>query len=181
MHFEILGYKRRFKCSIELVKADVIEIKRRPNQVFHFKEVNNFINCLIGHSSCVVHLGKDSDDAETWKAYFWEPTFDQAKKASGYGVSSENLLPHGSLAILETETEYELEFELERRAKETRRWIDLFGEIRNLSGKIRKIDDENKYADADRFEYMNVEELEKVLEEIRTEYQRLTRREKVEV
>lgn len=180
MHFEVLGYKRNFKCSIELLKADVIEIKRRPNQVFHFKEVKNFVNCLLGHTSCVVHLGKDAADAETWKAYFWEPTFDQARKAS-YTGSGENLLPHGSLAILETETEYELQFELERRAKETRRWIDLFSEIRNLSGKIRKVDPENKYADSDRFEYMNVEELATVLEETKTEYQRLTRREKAEV
>lgn len=181
MHFEVLGYKKRFKCSIELVKADVIEIKRRPNQVFHFKEVGNFVNSLIGHSSCVVHLGKDSADADKWKAYFWEPTFDQARKGSGYGVSSENLLPHGSLAILETDSEYELEWELKRLQDEARKWIDLFGEISKLSKKIRAVDDESKYADQDRFEYMSVEELETVLEEIKTEYQQLTRKEKAEI
>jgi len=180
MHFEVLGHRRNHKCSIELLKANVIEIKRRPNQVFHFKDVNNFINTLIGHNSCVVHFGKDSPDDETWKAYFWEPTFDHARSAS-YTASGENLLPPGSLAILETETEYELEFELERQAKITRQWIDLFNEISSLAGKIRRVDPENKYGDPERFEYMNVEELATVLEETKTEYQRLTRREKAEV
>lgn len=180
MHFEVLGYKRRFKCSIELVKADVIEIKRRPNQVFHFKDVDNFIDCLIGHSSCVVHLGKDSADSDEWKAYFWEPTFEQAKKAYGYG-EGENLLPMGSLAILEIDDEYELEFALKERAKETRRWVDLFDEIRKLSNKIRAVDDESKYADPDRFTYMSADELEKVLEEIKSEYAELTKVKKAEI
>ena len=180
MHFEVLGFKRRFKCSVELVKADVIEVKRRPNQVFHFKDVGNFIDCLIGHSSCVVHLGKDSADSDEWQAYFWEPTFDQAKKTYGYG-EGQNLLPMGSLAILETDSEYELEFALESRAKETRRWIDFFDEIRKLSNKIRAVDEESKYADPDRFAYMSADELEKVLDEIKGEYRQLTRKEKAEV
>jgi len=180
MHFEVLGYKRRFKCEIELVKADVIEIKRRPNQVFHFKDASNFIDCLIGHGSCVVQLGKDSADSETWKAYFWEPTLEEAKKAYGYS-EGHNLLPTGSLAILETDDEYELEFALESRAKEARRWIDLFDEITKLSKKVRAVDEESEYADPERFTYMGADELEKVLEEIKSEYQQLTRREKVEV
>ena len=178
MHFEVLSLARRSTCSIELVQADVIEIKRRPNQVFTFKDADSFLDALIGHSSCVVHAGKDSEDSEAWKAYYWEPTFDQAKKEYGY---ERNILPHGSLAVLEMESEYDLRFALESRAKETRRYIDLFRKVSHLAEKIRAVDRESEYADEDRFQYMSADELEGVLEEMREAYKGLTQKKRSEV
>ena len=178
MHFEVLSLERRSICSIELVQADVIEIKRRPNQVFTFKDVDSFLDALIGHSSCVVHVGKDSEDSEAWKAFYWEPTFDQAKKSYGY---ERNILPHGSLAVLEMESEYDLTWTLESRAKETRRYIDLFRKVSHLAEKIRAVDRESEYADAERFQYIGADELERVLEEMRETYEGLTRTKRAEV
>ena len=180
MHFEVLNLRRRSTSSIELVKADVINIKRRPNQVFTFKDVDSFIDSIIGHSACVVYVGKDSDDSEAWRAYYWEPTFDQAKKSYGYGEGN-NILPHGSLAILEMENEYDLTWTLENRAKETRRYIDLFRKVSHLAEKIRAVDRESEYADADRFQYMSADELERVLKEIRETYEGLTKTKRAEV
>jgi len=165
-------------CSVELVKADVIEIKRRPNQVFVFKDVDSFLDALIGHSSCVVHVGRDSEDAEDWKAYYWEPTFEQAKKEFG-GV--EHLLPFGSLAILLMDSEYDLEWRLEERAKEARRYIDLFRKVSHLADKIRAVDRESEYADEDRFQYMSADELERVLGEMTEVYEGLTKTKRAEV
>jgi len=180
MHFEVLNIRRRFLCSIELVKADVIEIKRRPNQVFTFKDAESFVDSIIGRHSCVVYVGRDSDDSELWKAYYWEPTFDQAKKAYGYGEGN-NILPLGSLAVLEMETEYDLEWTLENRAQEARRYIDLFKRISHLAQKIRAVDRESEYADEERFQYMTADELEKILEEMEIEYERLTKVKRAEV
>lgn len=177
-HFEVLSLERRSTCSIELVKADVIDIKRQPTKVFTFKDVDSFIDSLTGHSSCVVYVGKDSDDSEAWRAYYWEPTFDQARKAFGY---ERNILPHGSLAILELEGEYDLTWTLESRAQETRRYVDLFRKVSHLASKIRSVDRESEYADEDRFQYMNPDELERVLEEMTVAYEGLTKTRKAEV
>lgn len=180
MHFEILGFRRRFKCGVDLVKSDVIEIKRKPNQVFVFTDPENFVDAIIGHTSCVVYVGKDSSDAETWKAYYWEPGYEEAKKAYGYDHGG-NILPLGSLAVLEMDKEDDLEWELKDRAEETRRWIALFGQISSLAKKIRAVDEENEYANADSFEYMSADELETTLAKMKEEYERLTKTRKVEV
>jgi len=180
VHYEILSHNRMYRCAVELVKAEVIEIKRRASQVFKFRDVGNFVDILTGHSSCVVYVGRDSEDSETWKAYYWEPTIDEAKKAYGWS-EGENILPPGSLAILEMQDEYELEWELESRARETRKWLDLWEEIGKLSKKIWNIDDENKYADADKFRFMTTSELEQVLEEMKREYQKLTSRRELQI
>ena len=180
MHFEVLNSRRRLKCGIELVKADVIQIKRRPNQVFMFKDVDSFVDAIIGHTSCVVYMGKDSDDSELWKAYYWEPTFDEAKKSYGYGEGN-NILPHGSLAILEMESEYDLTWTLESRSKEARMYIDLFRKVSHLAEKIRAVDRESEYADEDMFQYMSADELERVLEEMREAYEGLTKTKRAEV
>lgn len=179
MRFDVLGFNRRFRCSIEMIKSDVIEIKRKPNQVFLFRDANNFVEALIGRASCIVYVGKDSEDSESWKAYYWEPS--EPKKA-GYGYSEgNNILPLGSLAILEMETEYDLEWELQRRAEETRRWVGLWQEVNRLSKRIRDVNEESKYADAERFEHMTADELEKVLDEMKNEYSGLTKPKKADV
>jgi len=180
MHFEVLNLRRRYTCSVELVKSEVIEIKRRPNQVFTFKDADSFVDAIIGHSSCVVYVGKDSSDSELWKAYYWEPTFEEAKK-SGYGEGGSNILPSGSLAILDMEGEYDLTWTLESRAKEARRYIDLFKKVSQLSDKIRAVDRESEYADAERFQYMSADELEKVLAEMREAYEGLTQTKRAKV
>ena len=180
MAFEILGFGREFKCAVQLVKADVIEIKRKPYRVFTFKDPSNFLDSLFGHTSVVVYVGKADADSEEWKAYYWEPTFEQSKKASSYRGGG-NILPHGSLAVLDMENEWDLKWELERRAKETRRWIDLFSEITRLCGKIGKIDEDNEFARSDRFKFMNADELEAVLPQIKDEYATLSGREKAEI
>ena len=179
MEFEILGFGREFKCTVQLVKADVIDVKRKPYRVFTFRDPNNFLDSLIGHTSVVVYVGQSDADSEAWKAYYWEPTFDQAKK--GYTYEKGNILPHGTLAILEMDTEYDLQFELERRAKETRRWIALFNEITQLTGKIRKVDETNEFASSDQFKFMNADELETVLPQIKDEYAKLSHRERAEI
>lgn len=189
MHFEVLGRQRRHVCSVELIMADVIEIKRKPNQVFTFRQVSNFVDALIGHSAVVAHVGRDAEaqeeaqkagmDSDKWVAYYWEK---QADDKGGYGYSGgESILPPGSLAKLEMENQYELEWELELRQTQARKWLDLFTQIRSLSKKISNIDRENKFADEDRFQFMSVEELQGVLVEVEDEYQQLTRRAKVEV
>jgi len=179
MRFDVLGFNRRFRCSIEMIKSDVIEIKRKPNQVFLFRDPNNFVEALIGRASCIVYVGRDSEDSESWKAYYWEPS--EPKKA-GYGYSEgNNIIPLGSLAVLEMETEYDLEWTLQSRADETRRWVGLWQEVNRLSKKIRNVDEESKYADAEAFEHMTADELKKVLEEMREAYEELTQRKRTEV
>lgn len=180
MHYEILGIPRNHKCSIELIQADLIEIKRKPNQIFHFTDVDNFLNCLIGHSSCVIHQGKDSENEGKWKVYFWEASYDQQKGTFG-SSAFQNILPYSSLAILTMDSEYWLQGTLEARTKETRRWIDLWRQIQNIASKIRRLDNENKFADADRFEYMTVDELKEKHQEMQEEYSSLTRKPTSEV
>lgn len=172
-HFDILNARRSSATAIELVKSDVIRISRKPTKVFEFKDPEAFVDALIGSSGCVVYVGKDSDDSEKWRAYYWQPTYDQRKSSYGDG---ESLLPFGSLAILEMQSEFDLQFELEERAKQSRRWMDLWNEVQRLSRKISRIDDESKYADADRFRYMTADELETVLGEIKEQHQALTQR-----
>ena len=178
MHFDILDVRRRLRCGVELVRSETIEIKRRPNQVFTFTDPGNFVDTLIGHESAVVIVGKESKDSEEWKAYYWEPS-EGKKDYSTWG--GHNMLPLGSLAILEMESEYDLQFELESREEEAKRWTSLFEDVRKLSGKIRDVDRDNRYADYERFQFMTSEELEKTLEEMKEEYKGLTKREKAEI
>jgi len=180
MHFEVLGRNRRYTTSIELVMADIIEIKRKPNQVFTFKDPENFVNALIGHDSVVVHVGKDSEDSDVLKAYYWEPGYEEAKKHSGFREGG-NILPTGSLAVLEMKDAFDLEGQLTYLQGETRRWVALFKQVAALSRKISDINRENKYADEESFEYMSPDELEKVLEEMKAEYERLTKKPRAEV
>ena len=180
MHFDILGFGRRFKCGVELVKADVIDVKRKPTKVFQFVDPENFVDIIIGHTSCVVYVGKDSGDAEKWKAYYWEPGYEEGRKGYGYD-SGGNILPYGSLAVLEMEKEDDLEWELKSRAEETKRWIALFDQVRSLAKKIRDVDEESEYAESDRFVHMSADELENVLEKMRAHYQGQTKTARVEV
>lgn len=189
MHFEVLGRERRHSCSVELVMADMIEIKRKPNQVFTFKNVSNFVDALIGHRSTVVHVGRDAEtqeeaekagvDTDKWVAYYWEKPSDDK---GGYGYSGgESILPPGSLAKLEMDNQFEVEWELDLRQTQARKWVDLWAQVQSFCHKIGKIDRENKYSDEDQFRYMSREELEKVLEQIKAEYEGLTHKKKAEV
>ena len=123
MEYEILGVGKQYKCGVQLVKADVIEIKRKPNQVFTFRDAGNFVESLIGHSNVVVYVGQQPSDSESesWVAYYWEPSDPRKAKDYGYRSSYGSVLPLGSLAVLEMETEYDLQWELEKRAEECAR------------------------------------------------------------
>ena len=181
MEFEILGVRKEYKCGVQLVKADAIEIKRKPNQVFTFRDPSNFVESLIGHSNVVVYVGRQPTDSESesWVAYFWEPADPKKANYGRYGYGS--ILPLGSLAVLEMETEYDLQWELEKRAKECARWLSLIEEVTQLSSKIRKIDEESRFANTEQFRFMNADELEAVLKEMKQEYARLSHREKAEL
>jgi len=50
-------------------------------------------------------------------------------------MEGEGLFPSGTLAILERDNEYTLQFELESREKEARRRKDLWAEIENICEK----------------------------------------------
>ena len=80
----------------------------------------------------------------------------------------------GTLAILEMETEYDLEWALENMAKAAARYVEVFQQIHNVVSKIRRIDDDHPYANTDQFRYMNPEELEKTLEDVQEVYQKLS-------
>lgn len=179
MHFEILGLKRRFTCSLELVKADVIDVKRKPTKIFTFADPEKFVDVMTGHSSAIVYVGKVPGDSEEWKAYYWEPTYDQQRK-HGYD-SGDGILPFGSLAVLDMEEEDDLEWHLKSRQEETRKWIALFDQIRNLAKDIRSVNERSEFADPERFKYMSVDELETELEKMKAEYEGLTKTRRVEV
>jgi len=179
MEFAILGLRKQYKCNVKLVKADVIEIKRKPNQVFTFRDASNFVDSLVGHSSVVVYVGRRVDgESEDWVAYYWEPA---DPKKTGYGSYEYGILPLGSLAVLEMESEYDLQWELENRATECARWLSLIEEASRISQKIQRIDEENRFANTEQFHYMNADTLEKTLDEMKEEYARLSHREKAEV
>lgn len=189
MHFEILGRERRHTCSVEVVMADVIRISRKPSQVFTFRNVSNFVDAMIGHSSVVAHVGRDGHaqeeaqkagiDTDKWRAFYWEKP---AESSGGYGYTGgESILPPGSLAQLEMENKFELEWELEVRQTNARKWIDRFKGVQGFCQKISHMDRANKFADADNFQYMNIEELDQVLIDVEAEYEALTHKPAVEI
>jgi len=177
MHFDILSYNRKFFTGVELVKADTIEIKRKPSQIFRFTNVESFLDAINGWTSAVVYVGKDSEDSEKWKAYYWEPA---ETKKEGY-MGERSILPPGSLAILEMDEEDDLEWALKLRQDEARKYKMLFKRLSEISRKIRDIDFSNKFADEEQFEFMTVDELEKVVQQAEEEYKRLVSREKAEI
>jgi len=180
MHFSILGFRNDSKCEIELVKADTINIKRNLSKIFTFKEAMSFIETLMGHSNVAVYVGKEAngtENTEKWRAYFIEPS-DPRKDDYGMGMS---ILPAGTLAILEMETEFDLEWALKEKAQEAAKYIGLIRKIDNVAKKIYRIDSDHKYADTDQFRYMNPEELEKTLEEVQEAYKELTEKGDVEL
>ena len=173
MHYSILGFKNDSKCEVELVKADTISIKRNLSKTFTFKEPERFIETLRGHGNVAVYVGKEANGAEeteNWRAYFIEPS-DPKRDSYSY---DRNILPMGTLAILEMETEYDLEWALENMAKAAARYVEVFQQIHNVVSKIRRIDDDHPYANTDQFRYMNPEELEKTLEDVQEVYQKLS-------
>ena len=179
MHFEILGFKRGMVCSIELVTADVIDLKRKPTKIFSFKDPRKFVDVVVGHGSSIVYVGKVLGDAEEWKAYYWEPGYEEQRK-HGYGTG-DSVLPFGSLAILDMESEDDLEWHLKTRQEETRKWVGLWDQITNLAKDIRSVNERSEYADPERFRYMDVGDLENTLEKMKDEYQGLTKTARVEV
>ena len=87
----------------------------------------------------------------------------------------------GTLAILEMETEYDLEWALENMAKAAVRYVEVFQQIHNVASKIRRIDNDHPYANTDQFRYMNPEELEKTLQDVQEAHQKLAERGDVEL
>jgi len=182
MHFSILGFRNDTKCEVEVVKAETIEIKRNLSKTFTFKDAERFIETLAGHSQVAVYVGKEVEESseaegDKWRAYYIEPS-DPKKDSYSY---DRNILPLGTLAILEMDTEFDLEWALENRAKEAASYVELFRQIESVARKIHRIDNDHPYADTDQFRYMNPEELEKTLGEIREAYQELTKKGDVEL
>ena len=170
MHFTILGFRNDSKCEVEVIKADTIAIKRILSKTFTFKDPESFIDALKGHNSIAVYVGKEANaEAEKWRAYYIEPS-DPKKDSWSY---ERNMLPLGTLAILDMDTEFDLEWALEKRAKEAARYIEIFHQIGELSRKIYRIDRDHRYADPDQFRYMTREELEEVLKDIEEAYRKL--------
>jgi len=124
VHFSILGIRNDSKCEVEVVKADTINIKRNLSKIFTFKDAENFIDTLRGHNSIAVYVGKEAnEEPEKWRAYYIEPS-DPGKDGNwGY---ERNLLPLGTLAILEMQSEYDLEWALEKKAKEAAKYAEVF-------------------------------------------------------
>jgi len=181
VHFSILGIRNDSKCEVEVVKADTINIKRNLSKIFTFKDAENFINTLRGHNSIAVYVGKEANGAEEekWRAYYIEPS-DPGKDSGGWSYER-NLLPLGTLAILEMQSEYDLEWALENKAKEAVKYAEIFRQIGQYSGKIQRIDRDHPYADTEQFRYMNPEELEKVLKDVEEAYQKLAKKGDVEL
>jgi len=182
LHFSILGFKNDSKCEVEVVKADTINIKRNLSKIFTFKDPERFIEALRGHSHVAVYVGKEAnssstEETENWRAYYIEPS-----DPKGDSLSYEkNILPMGTLAILQMDTEFDLEWVLEQRAKEAATYIELFQKITNYTSKIYRIDRDHPYADSDQFRYMSPEELEKTLEDVKKAYKELTKKGDVEL
>ena len=173
MHFSILGFRNDSKCEVEVVKADRIEIKRNLSKIFTFKDAESFIGTLIGHGYVAVYICKEAngtENTENWRAFFIEPS-EPRKDDYGSGMS---ILPAGTLAILEMDTEFDLEWALKEKAQEAATYVELFRKIESVAKKIYRIDSDHKYADTDQFRYMNPEELEKALEEVQEAYKTLT-------
>jgi len=178
MHFSILGFRNDSKCEVEVVKAETIEIKRNLSKIFTFKDAERFTETLTGHSYVAVYVGKEANaEGEKWRAYFIEPS-DPRKDDYGSGM---NILPAGTLAILEMETEFDLEWALKEKAQEAAKYIGLIRQIEGVAKKIYRIDSDHRYADTDQFRYMNPEELEETLKEIQKAYQELTKKGDVEL
>jgi len=180
MHFSILGFKNDSRCEIEVVKADTINIKRNLSKTFTFKDAERFIEALRGHSSVAVYVGKEAngtEEAENWRSYFIEPS---DPKKDGYSYDR-NILPLGTLAILEMETEYDLEWTLEKKAKDAASYVEVFQQIQAIAGKIRRIDRDHRYADTDQFRYMTPEELATTLKDVEEAYQKLAQQGDVEL
>ena len=178
MHYNILGFKNDSRCQVEVIKAETINIKRILSKTFTFKDPDSFIDALKGHNSIAVYVGKEAnEEAEKWRAYYIEPS-DPNKDSWSY---ERNMLPLGTLAILDMDTEFDLEWTLEKRAKEATRYIEIFHQIGELSRKIYRIDRDHRYADTDQFRYMTPEELEQVLKDIDEAYQKLAQKGDVEL
>ena len=180
MHFGILGFRNDSRCEVEVVKADTINIKRNLSKIFTFKEPERFMEVLQGHSEVAVYVGKEAngtENPENWRAYYIEPS-DPSKDSYSY---SRNILPLGTLAILEMETEYDLEWALERKAKEAVTYVDLFRQIHEITAKISRINRDHPYADADQFGHMTPEELEKTLKDVEEAYRKLAQQGDVEL
>jgi len=130
----------------------------------------------------VLYVGKVKDEAgnEQWKAMYWEPT-DPARTAYGAENTGMNILPLGSLAWLTMESEFDLQWELEKQDKSFGEYMAVRRQVNTLSKRIREINRDNPYADVDRFERMGTEELRTVLAEMKTQYQQMTKAEKVEL
>jgi len=182
MHFSILGFKNDSKCEVEVVKADTINIKRNLSKIFTFKDPERFIEALRGHNHVAVYVGKEAnssstEETENWRAYYIEPS-----DPKGNSLSYErNILPLGTLAILQMEDEFDLEWRLEQMAKEATRYTELFRQVMSFTSKISRIDRDNPYADADQFQYMTPEELEKTLEDVKKAYKELTQKGDIEL
>ena len=178
MHYAILGLDNSSRCEVEVVKADTINIKRILSKTFTFKDADGFIDALKGHKSIAVYVGKEAnEETEKWRAYYIEPS-DPSKDSYSY---ERNILPLGTLAILEMETEYDLDWVLEKRAKEAASYAEIFHQIGELSRKIYRIDREHSYADTDQFRYMTPEELEETLKDVEEAYGKLAQQGDVEL
>lgn len=187
-HFEILSRDKHSVCKVDVVTAEFIKVSRKPNQVFTFKDPERFLDALISHSNIVVHTGKprfkDGEkvpEEEVWHSYFWEPRYEEQKGSSYTGGGGSHILPYGSLAIFQADNQHELLWELERRQTDSRKFLDLWRQIERSCSAIRNIDRNHEYADADRFRFMGLEELNVALAEVQEAHEKLAHRETAEI
>lgn len=130
----------------------------------------------------VVYVGKVKDEAgnEQWRTMYWEPT-DPIRERYGTEQTGMNILPLGSLAWLEMETEFDLQWELEKQQKSFGEYMGVRRQVNILSKRIREVNRDNPYADIERFDRMTTEELQTLLTEMKQTYSKMTNAEQVEL
>lgn len=182
MHFTVLGYENRMECNVEVIKAEEIKVSRRASQTFNFTEPGHFIEAVKGKRNVVIYVGKVKDEAgqETWKAMYWEPSELKGNSYSG-GVSDTNILPLGSLAWLLMDTEFDLEWELEKKQNEFREYMHVHNQMMAWSRRIREINRESPFADTEQYRYMGTEGLKKVVNDMKQAYQKMANATTVEL
>ena len=180
MNYTILGYENRMACKVEVIKAETIKVSRRASQTFDFTEAARFVEAIKGKSSVVVYVGKVKDETgtEVWKAMYWEPS--DPHESSGYsgrgmgGEHGTNVLPLGSLAWLQMDCEFDIEWELERLAKACQEYMGVRHQLERWAKQLREVNRDNRFSDAERYAYMNAEEMKKIVVAMKEEYAKLT-------
>jgi len=176
-NFDIIGFENRLECHVELVRCEDMKVSRRPSQVFNFKDPVNFVDAIKGKGQVIVYVGKvkAEDGTESWKAFYWESTDQVASHSWNDSGSGKCVLPPGSIAWLEMETEYDLEWALRDLQDEFRKFSAVTKEVQEYARKIRNVSRTHKFSDEDVFKYMSIPEKEKLLPEMKLEYEKLVK------